>query len=100
MSESFALITGAVAATAEAPQIAVPTPIKVVVFPLIFNALPTKKATKKAADSVKIITKRDWLPTWKTRYKFSPNPRRIMDICRSVLEVNLTPELNRFRTLG
>ena len=43
-SLSCAFITGAVAAIAEPPQIAVPTPIKVVVLLSIFNNFPIKRS--------------------------------------------------------
>ena len=59
ISLSLAPITGATAAIAEPPQIAVPAPIKVVVSSGSFSNLPTPQAIPKAASSVNIITYRD-----------------------------------------
>ncbi|MNC82181.1 hypothetical protein D3C75_1355890 [compost metagenome] len=54
---SFAPITGAVAAIADPPQIAEPTPTSVIVFHSNFNSLPTSHAVSPAASKVNIINK-------------------------------------------
>ncbi len=66
MSLSLAPITGATAAMAEPPQIAVPAPIRVVVLRSSFSNFPTERATAKAVSRVNIITDRDWEPTSST----------------------------------
>ena len=100
MSESSASIIGAVEAIAEAPQIDVPTPMSVVVLPLSFNALPTKYAVRNAVDSVNIMTKSYWLPTWNTRKRFMPKPSNMIANCSTFLEVNLMPPPNLLEAFG
>src|SRR5690606_15253801 len=56
---SLALITGAVAAIAEPPQMDVPTPIKIEVILSIFRSRLIKNAVIKAPDRVKSITNND-----------------------------------------
>ena len=56
-----------------------PTPIKVAVFPFIFNSLPTMYAVINAADNVKIIKIIVCFPTLKTLKRFMLNPIRIME---------------------
>ena len=56
---SLALITGAVAAMAEPPHMEVPIPMRVVVLPSIFSALPTRYAVINDEVRVNIITIRD-----------------------------------------
>ena len=58
-SSSSALITGAVAATAEPPQIEEPTPINVEMFPGVFIILCRMKATTKDMAIVEQIIGRD-----------------------------------------
>ncbi len=63
MSLSSASITGAIAATAEPPQIPVPADIKDDNFQFILKALPNRYPPPKAVISVKTITNRENLPT-------------------------------------
>ena len=91
-SSSLARITGAVAAMADPPQMDVPTPIRVVVLPSIFIALPTKYAVRNEALSVNTITANDCPPTLITLSRFISKPKRTMEYCKIYLQVNLIPE--------
>ncbi len=72
-------MTGAVAAMAEPPHMDVPTPMRVVVLPSIFMALPTRYAVMNDEVRVKIITMSDWPPTLITLKRFISKPRSIME---------------------
>jgi poly(A) polymerase len=79
LAADFPLEEAAIAAIADPPQMAVPTPISVVVFPVRRSILPAQNAVTKAAKKVKLITARDMRPTLSTLYRFISKPRRIIE---------------------
>ncbi len=91
ISSSEASMTGAVAATAEPPQIEDPTPTKIDTFLSIFNNLQIINAVMSDVAIVEIITGRDWLPTDKTVLIFRENPKIITAYCNIFFDVNVTP---------
>ena len=66
MSLSFAPMTGATAAMAEPPQIAVPAPMSVRASPSTPKSLPAPQATRNAVASVDAMTASDCEPTDRT----------------------------------
>ena len=91
ISLSFALMTGATAAIAEPPQMAVPAPIRVVVSRSSPKRRPTPQATKKDVSRVKIMTEKDWEPISSTWNKFISNPSKMMEYCRIFFPVKRIP---------
>jgi hypothetical protein len=90
-SSSSALITGAVAAIAEPPQMEEPTPIKIEIFAGTCMTLRSTYAITRAADIVLIIIGSDCLPISSITERFMPKPNNITAYCRIFLEVNLIP---------
>lgn len=66
------------AAMAEPPQIAVPTPISVVRLLGTFSNFPKINAEISARESVIIITKKDSFPVFTTWVKLKPAPKNII----------------------
>ena len=93
-SSSSALITGAVAAIAEPPQMDDPTPIKIAYFSSMSKTFCIINATIKATDIVAIIIGKDWIPVCKITFKFNPNPKRTTAAWRTYLDVKLIPSSN------
>lgn len=97
-SSSLALITGAVAAIAEPPQIDEPTPTKVAVLTSNFNHFCKQKATIKDVAIVEMIIGNDCTPTLTTCIKLSPKPSKTTAVCKMYFEVKAMPlaVLSRF----
>ena len=96
-SSSRALMTGAVAAMAEPPQMEEPTPTSVAMRSGMWSALQSTNATMSAVAMVETITGSDWAPTRTTSAKFKPNPSRMTAYCRIFFEVKVMPWLVRSR---
>ena len=94
ISSSFAPITGAVAAIADPPQMAVPTPIRVAVTESSRRTLCMAQAERNAAVRVKAITTRDSLPTARTFLMFISNPSRTTESWSSLFEAKRVPSLS------
>ena len=90
-SSSFALITGAVAAMADQPQIDEPTPTRVAMLESIFRIFATTKEIINAVEIVERIIRSDDLPTTIISPRLSPKPKRITAYCKTFLDVNLIP---------
>ena len=91
MSSSLALITGAVAAMAEPPQIDEPTPTRVAMSESIFKTFAAAKAIISAVEIVERIISRDDLPTTIISPRFSPKPKRTTASCKTFFDVNFMP---------
>src|SRR5690606_1232263 len=70
---------GATAAMAEPPQIAVPTPIRVLRRLPSFSQRPSSQAVRKATLRVTSVTARDEAPVFMTWPRLRPKPRPMMD---------------------
>jgi hypothetical protein len=88
-------MTASVAAIADAPQMAVPTPIKVRVSPRRPSIWPVTHAIKRAAASVPSKTGIDRTPIERTWPSDSPKPIRTTEACSTFFEVNAMPALRR-----
>ena len=86
-SFSLASMTGATAAIAEPPQMAVPAPMRVVVLNSRWRSLPTTMATRKAVAKVHTITDTDFAPVSSTWYKFISKPSKIIEYWSTFLPV-------------
>ena len=95
-SSSSALITGAVAAMAEPPQMEEPTPTRVEMLDGICMSLWSTKAITREVVMVHTMMGRDCLPVSSTTFKFMPKPRRMTAHCSIFLEVNLIPSSSPF----
>jgi DNA-binding winged helix-turn-helix (wHTH) protein len=84
-------MTGAVAAMADPPQMAVPTPISIFVFPFSFRSLPARYTVRKAAVRVKAIRTRVCAPALNTLNRFMLKPKRMIEYCSSFFDVYFTP---------
>ncbi len=80
-SSSSALITGAVAAMAEPPQMEEPTPTRVEMLDGICMSLWSTKAITREVVMVHTMMGRDCLPVSSTTFKFMPKPRRMTAHC-------------------
>ena len=91
ISPSSASMTGAVAATAEPPQIDEPTPTRIAVLDGTFRILYSKNATMSDVAIVDRMIGSDVRPTLPTVARFSPKPSRTTALCRIFLDVNAMP---------
>ena len=81
---SFDLITGAIAAIALPPQMAVPQEIKCEVFFSMFNHLPIKLPKIKVLKIEPIVNKKPSFPADKALFTFIPKPSPTTDICNKI----------------
>ena len=96
-SSSLALITGAVAAIADPPQIDEPTPIKVAIVLSNLNNFCKTYAIINEMEIVIIMMGNDDLPTFITCMRFSPKPNKTTAVCKIYLDVKAIPLLNNCR---
>ena len=90
-SSSFALMTGAVAAMADPPQIDEPTPTRVAMLESIFRIFATTKEIIRAVEIVERIIRSEDLPTIIISPRLRPKPKRITAHCKTFFDVNLIP---------
>ena len=90
-SWSLALITGAVAAIAEPPQMDDPTPISVAVRLGTCSAWHRMNAVSSDAVMVDTITGSEDAPTWAIWVSGNPNPSKTTAVCKIFFDVNLIP---------
>ena len=90
-SWSLALMTGAVAAIAEPPQMDDPTPISVAVRLGTCSARHKMNAVSNDAVMVDTITGSEVAPTWAIWVSGKPNPSKTTAVCRIFFDVNLIP---------
>ena len=90
-SSSSASMTGAVAATAEPPQIDDPTPINVEILDSMCITLCKIHATTSDVLIVQMIIGNDCFPVCKITPRFMPNPRSTTAVCKIVFDVHLMP---------
>ena len=91
ISSSSALMTGAVAAIAEPPQMEDPTPTKVAVLLSRLNFFCNNHAQNREVVIVDKIIGKEVVPTIKTCDKLRPNPSKTTANCRIYFDVNLIP---------
>ena len=77
-------ITGAIAAIALPPQMAVPHEIKWDVFFSIFNHFPIKVPKIKVLKIEAIVNKKPSIPADKALFTFIPKPNPTTEICNKV----------------
>src|SRR6185437_7584762 len=92
-------MTASVAAMADAPQMAVPTPINVRTSPPTRSTRPPSQAIPRAAAKVPVSTGRDAAPVDTTWPSDSPKPSTTIDPWSTVFELKATPGVNRARGL-
>ena len=90
-SSSSASMTGAVAATAEPPQMEDPTPINVEILDSMCITLCKIHATTSDVLIVQMIIGNDCFPVCKITPRFMPNPRSTTAVCKIVFDVHLMP---------
>ena len=90
-SWSSALMTGAVAAIAEPPQIEDPTPISVAVRPGTCIARHSTAAVISEAEMVDRMTGSDMAPTWANCVSGNPKPSSTTAVCRIFFDANFMP---------
>ena len=90
-SWSSALMTGAVAAMAEPPQIEDPTPMSVAVRPGTCITRHSTAAVISDAEMVDRITGSDITPTWANCVSGNPKPSSTTAVCRIFFDANLMP---------
>ena len=92
-SSSSASITGAVAATAEPPQIEEPTPTSVEILEGMCSRRHRSQDTSREVDMVAMIMGRDCAPVESTAPRFMPKPSRMTAHWRIFLDVKAMPLL-------
>ena len=85
ISSSSASITGATAAIALPPQIAVPADIKFDVLSFTLRSLPRKNPTASVPKIVAIVNRIPCFPALTTSVKFIPKPNKTTEICNKIL---------------
>ena len=90
-SLSCALMTGAVAAMAEPPQMDEPTPMSVEISEGMRSTLCSKNAVMSAVAMVEPMMGSDIMPTWAICARFSPKPSSTTAACSTFLPLNAMP---------
>ena len=96
-SLSCALMTGAVAAMAEPPQMDEPTPMSVEISEGMRSTLCSKNAVMSAVAMVEPMMGSDIMPTWAICARFSPKPSSTTAACSTFLPLNAMPVCTRPR---
>ena len=97
-SSSLALMTGAVAAMADPPQIDEPTPMSVAILPGMPSAFETTNATTSAVQMVVTMMGSDSQPVCAITPRFRPKPKSTTAVCRTYFEVKPIPLFRRVRS--